>query len=239
MRKGEPMRLIDADALREDCKRYLGTLNPDRDGKECTRIHWLIGVLENALTIDPEPCEDAVSRKSVRDKISEKDNWEKYDRYNLGLHDAMRVVRDEPSVTPKLAPCEDTVNRKTAIDALDEAKMIMMSVIDSLPENVKNEEAKIRIETISATVDSVKQILEKLPSVTPKRKTGKWIEYDSDDDKYDVIKCPCCKHTFTVDTYHWTDIGFVKDDFKFCPNCGADMRCEIDAVTGTVQAKEG
>jgi len=68
-----------------------------------------------------------------------------------------------------------------------------------------------------------------LPSVTPKHKTWKWIEYDSNDDKYDVIKCPCCKHIFTVDAYHWTDIGFVKDDFKFCPNCGSkngDVRNE-------------
>lgn len=48
------MRPIDADALTEDCKRYLSTLNPDRDGKECTRIHWLIGVLANASTIEPE-----------------------------------------------------------------------------------------------------------------------------------------------------------------------------------------
>ncbi len=59
------------------------------------------------------------------------------------------------------------------------------------------------------------------------RKTGKWIELDCDEDKYDVIKCPCCKHTFTVDSYHWTDIGFVKDDFKFCPNCGAEMSEEV------------
>lgn len=62
-----------------------------------------------------------------------------------------------------------------------------------------------------------------LPSVTPQQKTGRWIELDSDEDKYDVIKCPCCKHTFTVDSYHWTDIGFVKDDFKYCPNCGKRM----------------
>jgi len=55
------------------------------------------------------------------------------------------------------------------------------------------------------------------------RPTGKWIEFDSDEDKYDVIKCPCCKHMFTVDSYHWTDIGFVKDDFKYCPNCGCRM----------------
>lgn len=47
-------RLIDADALIDDCKKYLNRLNPSRDGKECTRIHWLIGVLSNAPTIEPE-----------------------------------------------------------------------------------------------------------------------------------------------------------------------------------------
>ena len=49
------MRLIDADMLTDDCKRYLATLNPDRDGKECTRIRWLIGVLDNAPSAQPEP----------------------------------------------------------------------------------------------------------------------------------------------------------------------------------------
>lgn len=48
------MKLIDADNLIDDCKRYLATLNPDRDGKECTRIHWLIGVLNNAPSAQPE-----------------------------------------------------------------------------------------------------------------------------------------------------------------------------------------
>lgn len=48
------MRLIDVDNLIDDCKRYLATLNPDRDGKECTRIHWLIGVLNNAPSAQPE-----------------------------------------------------------------------------------------------------------------------------------------------------------------------------------------
>ncbi len=48
------MRLIDVDNLIDDCKRYLATLNPDRDGKECTRIHWLIGVLNNAPSVSPD-----------------------------------------------------------------------------------------------------------------------------------------------------------------------------------------
>ena len=63
-----------------------------------------------------------------------------------------------------------------------------------------------------------------LKSAQLERKKEKWKEHDYDEDKYDVIKCPCCMHMFTVDSFHWTDIGFVKDDFKFCPNCGADMR---------------
>lgn len=48
------MRLIDADALIDDCKKYLNELNPSRDGKECARIHWLIGILSNAHAIEPE-----------------------------------------------------------------------------------------------------------------------------------------------------------------------------------------
>ena len=52
------------------------------------------------------------------------------------------------------------------------------------------------------------------------------MKFDSDEDKYDIIKCSHCKHIFTVGSYHWSDIGFVKDDFNFCPNCGADMRGE-------------
>lgn len=48
------MRLIDADALIEDCQKYLKTLNPDKDTREYARIKWLIGVLNNAPTIEPE-----------------------------------------------------------------------------------------------------------------------------------------------------------------------------------------
>lgn len=48
------MRYIDADALIDDCKKYFNELNPSRDGKECARIRWLIGILSNALTIELE-----------------------------------------------------------------------------------------------------------------------------------------------------------------------------------------
>ena len=63
-----------------------------------------------------------------------------------------------------------------------------------------------------------------MPSITPlEPKKGHWINYDCDEDKYDKIKCSECGHIFIVDSYHWCDIGFTKDDLKYCPNCGAKM----------------
>ena len=109
------------------------------------------------------------------------------------LSEAIKVLSERPE------PCEDAVSRKDVLSLAESGRLIS-----------------------NGNYKSVCKVIMELPSVTPNRKTWKWIEYDSDEDKYDVIKCPCCKHTFTVDAYHWTDIGFVKDDFKFCPNCGAD-----------------
>ena len=108
------------------------------------------------------------------------------------LSEAIKVLSERPE------PCEDAVSRKDVLSLAESGRLIS-----------------------NGNYKSVCKAIMELPSVTPNRKTWKWIEYDSDEDKYDVIKCPCCKHTFTVDAYHWTDIGFVKDDFKFCPNCGS------------------
>ena len=64
-------RLIDADALIDDCKKYLNGLNPSRDGKECTRIHWLIGILSNAPTIKPERKTDCAGCKLLKEMYGE------------------------------------------------------------------------------------------------------------------------------------------------------------------------
>lgn len=57
------MRLIDADALIEDSKTYLNTLNPDNDGKECAKIYWLINVLNESPAVERYP--DTISRKAA------------------------------------------------------------------------------------------------------------------------------------------------------------------------------
>ena len=97
----------------------------------------------------------------------------------------------------------------------------LMEVLEKIPAvGFKNIDNQTYVLVLLAQIYN---IIKQQPTIE-ERKTGKWIEYDSDEDKYDIIKCSCCNHTFTVDSFHWTDIGFTKNDFNFCPNCGADMR---------------
>lgn len=90
------LRLIDVDNLIDDCRRYLATLNPDRDGKEYTRIHWLIGVLNNAPSVNPDTPTDCISRQAAIDL------WEKY--HPTIAVDAMQYdaeLRQLPSAQPE------------------------------------------------------------------------------------------------------------------------------------------
>lgn len=56
------------------------------------------------------------------------------------------------------------------------------------------------------------------------RKKGEWVIHETETDRYDDMKCPFCKKSYTVDAYRIDDIGFTAADFNYCPNCGADMR---------------
>ena len=103
------MRLIDVDNLTDDCKRYLATLNPDRDGKECTRIRWLIGVLDNAPSVNPDTQTDCISRRATIEAVHE--NYDKIlDFKSDGKTIASSVediICDLPSVTPEIIQCKD------------------------------------------------------------------------------------------------------------------------------------
>ena len=67
-----------------------------------------------------------------------------------------------------------------------------------------------------------KSILMSLPSVQPERKTGHWVEIG--DEPYDEWECDVCG--FTIDGSGCIDPEEYRDIYRFCPNCGADMRGE-------------
>ena len=78
--------------------------------------------------------------------------------------------------------------------------------------------------TKALLIQGVKQ----MDAAQPEWKRGKWIIHETETDRYDDMKCPFCKKSYTVDAYRIDDIGFTAADFNFCPNCGADMRGEQD-----------
>ena len=108
--------------------------------------------------------------------------------------------------------------------------------------NVKSAEVPNRVQIIRKEIERLCENCERPTEEETKEKTlelmavgfsfglnadrprGEWIGYDSMKDKFDDIRCSCCQRLFTVDAYHFTDIGFTKDDLKFCPNCGAQMK---------------
>ena len=104
--------------------------------------------------------------------------------------------------------------RQAAIEAL--------KALEEKPKALEDDYDFGRRQMLETCIDII-QDLQPSPSAQTERKRGKWIELDSDGDLYDEIMCPHCRREFTVDAYHWTDIGFTKSDLKFCPNCGAKM----------------
>ena len=71
--------------------------------------------------------------------------------------------------------------------------------------------------------------INKLPSVTPKEKTGKWIKTQSGDDMFpEIIVCSKCNNENSHLDFneHAEPIGKVFIKSKYCPNCGARMVSE-------------
>lgn len=67
--------------------------------------------------------------------------------------------------------------------------------------------------------DIAKKTASKLPSVTPKRKTGKWNFIG--DQMFECTECGTC---YTQNQFHQMMVRITDPEFpNFCPNCGADM----------------
>ncbi len=101
----------------------------------------------------------------------------------------------------------DTISRQAAIDAL--ADMHCKSDEDGYVWIIRSD-AWARIDA--------------LPSVTPKRKCGKWEEKEVSDEKvideWQSARCSACGK------YHTAPYMYYFNNYNFCPNCGARMTKE-------------
>ena len=109
------------------------------------------------------------------------------------LSEAIKVLSERPE------PCEDAVNRQRLLDDLKKLKTAWKKY-PVMAEQIKGVEAAIGY-------------AEAIPSVMPKRKTGKWeiIAHESHIGGFThVKKCSVCGVEQIIRS-------------RFCPNCGARM----------------
>ena len=67
--------------------------------------------------------------------------------------------------------------------------------------------------------------IDMLPPVTPKPKTGKWIEHSfSEDGKTRLIECSECGAAYTVNCL--CDYSIFVEERRYCNKCGAKMEEE-------------
>jgi hypothetical protein len=100
-------------------------------------------------------------------------------------------------------PCTDAISRKAVIDMTG-----LSEWFDS-----------------SDSYNGFVIALSELPSVTPKQKTGKWVDIKKDGNRIYRCRCSECGKNPIEYTYGYEDWWFEELP-KFCPDCGTKMENE-------------
>ena len=159
--------------------------------------------------LEQQPSEDCISRQAVIDLTGKSDWFESSDDYN----DFVCAVCDLPSVTPKSEyswkeikikfECDDCISRQAVIQKINNKLNPCTDMFKCLE------------------MSEIKEDVENLPSVKPTRPKGKWIVLDECANE-GVYCSKCHKTVFKLEFNHtmkWRN-------FKYCPNCGAEMEVE-------------
>ena len=119
---------------------------------------------------------------------------------DTGIQIALREIKALESAQPE--PCEDAVSRRRLLSDLKELTAAW-GKYPVMAEQIKG------VETAIGYVETI-------PSVTPEREKGKWIHKGCG-----CFECDQCGERVSLNVYIAEK---ASDRFKFCPNCGADMR---------------
>ena len=210
------MRLIDADALVggtyyvSQNDRFVGYTQQDIDDtptvKLCENVVSREAVLNGLANIAKAKAKSDAQKAlmgrvmffteqlpSVTPQASEEDiHREREQAYMLGYEDASKKFRTEP--------CEDAVSRQAVFDVIN--------FEDEWLFDAKSYNADTKI-----AFSAIKSKISELPSVTPERPKGKWIEDTQTGFK---IRCSeCGARNFGADR-------------AYCPRCGRQMKEDSD-----------
>lgn len=121
---------------------------------------------------------------------------EEYRQIAEWLKDYKRLLEQEP--------CEDCISREAAIKGLGEEPYVWT-------------DSDFEIQQLSDW-KQYKKMLENLPPVTPKPKTGHWMAQDIHN-CHTIFRCSECGYIHNFMHLY----GKPTADYTYCPNCGAKM----------------
>ena len=131
--------------------------------------------------------------------------------------DIRNGIKDEPTIEPE--PCEDAVPR-TSVEYICRKNTVSTNpcehkyhdkFIQFMDDPEISDFGRWQLSNgFNTALVAVKCDLDKVPSVTPKRKTGKWITQQFGS----WAECSVCRELY--------DVPIAQSNF--CPSCGADMR---------------
>ena len=112
----------------------------------------------------------------------------------------------------------DLISRQAAIDALNYDAELLRHVLD---ETYVVDSDRTKFEWGLGLIESCIYDMDELPSAQPKRMRGRWVKDEEASSQHleSIYVCSACNNMEA-----WGEVE--KNTFKFCPNCGADMRGE-------------
>ena len=146
--------------------------------------------------LEQQPSEDCISREHAKQFLY----YEIEHLHDDGLYDCFARIIDDmynelPSVTPRINLAEtsqDCISREEVQDLI--SRWLSDYLLD---------ETREALETINYKVGD-------MPSVTPERPKGKWMECGGDEPWLKGYCCSLCNFTAT-------------NKYNYCPDCGAEM----------------
>lgn len=126
------------------------------------------------------------------------------------LQKAVAEAVEKTKAEIEAQPCEDCISKyiKQKIDYLED----MASLETNEGRWVEEGQYLYAI----SVLEEIEEYIKSLPSVTPQKPKGKWIDVNDDSHGWGAYRCHVCsecKDYYTTSAY----------EMKYCPNCGAEM----------------
>ena len=165
-------------------------------------------------------------REHCKKQVRECERW----AHSRGEKPSGKVYEEHKLILEllKQEPCDDCVSRQAVLDkAWDvsyEGTYVQVVDVGDIEELPPVTPIKC-IATVKFSKEDMQEMVnEKMKDIVAERKKGKWICVHHIENKitYDSWKCSECQHDFDSDEESVVDF----DEYKFCPNCGAEMESE-------------